>query len=367
MRKKIRYQLLLPIVAATLLLGGCGKKEGTVGVETTPKAAEVLGGDIGILFPSKDNKTQNLEARELESRLKEKGYRVEIAYAGENGETQAEQANQMINDKKNCLVVLPIDSEILQKPLEKAKKQGISVISYDRLVADTENISYYVGFDYEAMGESIGSYFSETKKLGTAKSEGKHYTMEFFMGDVDDLNCKQQMKGILKVLKPYMDENVLQVKSLRTAYEDVSIVKESKDIARETCVGIMQANYMDEPVDLVCVGADSMTDVIVDVLKQQSGFEENWPMVASCGISEEAFRRLQNGTQSMLICSYREDLPRLCADLIHQEIQGEEIRNLQTYDLDGNEVSAVFGKTELAYSDNYQQIMRDVGITLDQE
>lgn len=380
MVRKLLYKGMI-VLSMSALLAGCGLKEETVKTSTAEEASETLeptkapskdrgealGGNVGIAFPTKDNKKQVEEAEEIKAQLEEKGYEVEIAYAGGDGDKQAQQVNQMVEDKKNCLVILPIDSEQLKKPLAQADKQGITVVSYDQLITGTDAVSYYVGYDYAEMGKSVGSYLVETKKLDTAKKEKKSYTVEFFMGALNDRTSQLQLEGILEVLNPYLESGVLECKSLRSAYEDVSIAKGSGEIAGQTCDSIMKANYMDQPVDIVCVGNDDMVDDVVGALKQQSGFEENWPLVTGCGGTKEAFQRMKDGIQSLTIYNSRDNLPQLCADLIHKEIQGEEIKDLQECDNGTAQIPSVFGRTKVAYADNYQQVMKDAGITLDKE
>lgn len=372
MTEKLRYGAFALFLTACLLLCGCGGKKGGEapgdGENKTEGASadggSVLGGDIGILFPGEENEDLSAEAKEIRARLEDDGYKVEIAYAGENGKTQNKQMKKMIDGKKNCLIVTAVDPEAIRKQLARAAKQGITVIAYDRIVTGTDALSCYVGFDNRSMGEAVASYLVDNCRLDDAKAEKRVCTLEFFMGALEDDNSRMQLEGMMGILQEYMDTGVLQVRSLRTSYDDVSIVRESQDIARETCSGIMKANYMDNPVDVVCAGTSAVAGSVVDALKDQAGFQDDWPMVVGFGADRAAFKRLRDGDQNMLICTYREDLPKLCADLVDNEIQGRETKNLKTCDNGTAEVPALFGKTEIAYRDNYEQVMRSLGITL---
>ncbi len=375
MVRKLLYKGMI-VLSVSALLMGCGlkkeesetasteKAQETVQATKAPikKSEEVLGGNVGILFPTKDDKTQAKEAREIKAKLEEQGYEAEIVYAGGDGSQQAKQVEQMVEDKKNCLIIYPVDSEQLKKPLAQASKQGITVVSYDQLITGTKAVSYYVGFDYAEIGRSVGSYLAEEKKLDAAKKNKKSYTIELFMGALNDRTSQLQMEGILEVLAPYFDSGVLESKSLRMTYEDVSIAKASGEIAGQTCDSIMKANYMDRPVDMVCVGNDDMADDIVSALKEQSSFEENWPLITGCGGTKEAFDRMKDGTQALTVCNFRDNLPQLCADLVDKEIQGDEMKDLKKIDNGTAKIPAVFGKIKVAYGDNYQQVMKDANI-----
>ena len=53
----------------------------------------------------------------------------------------------MIADGVDLLIVAAIDGDSLSNVLGDAKDAGIPVISYDRLIMNTDAISYYVSFD----------------------------------------------------------------------------------------------------------------------------------------------------------------------------------------------------------------------------
>ena len=374
---KKRWHQVFAILMASVLLCGCGaqkeekadtteiqieEKEETQDIESegTEETQENLGETVGILFPDKDDKTLSAEAETIKKGLEAKGYPVELAYAGNDKEKQAQQISQMVKEKVSGLIICPVNSGDLKDVLKKAKKQGITVISYDRLIGNTENLSSYVGFDYNDIGKEMAEYFVKEKKLDSAKKEKKSYTIEFFMGALDDMNGRIQMDAMMDVLDPYFDQGVLQCKSLRTIYEDVSIAKASKEIAEKTCENIMKANYMDSPVDLICVGNDDMTENIVSALKGQSGFEKSWPVIVSSGNNQAAFERLKEKTQALSVYQLRADLPQLYVDLVDQSIQGEKIKNSDTVNNGTAEIPAVFAKTKTANQSNYQKVQKQV-------
>lgn len=373
MRK--RWYRTIALLTMGVLLCGCGAQKNTANTEEiqieeeetqesktekTQETKEEPGEVVGILFPDKDDKTLRAEAEKIKRELEEKEYPVKLVYAGNDGKKQAEQIRQLVKDKVSGLVICPVNSGDLKDSLKQAKKQGILVISYDKLIANTEDLSYYVGFDYNEIGKEAAEYFVKEKKLDSAKKEKKSYTIEFFMGALDDMNGRIQMDAMMNVLDPYFDQGVLKCKSLRTAYEDVSIAKGSKEIAGKTCDNIMKANYMDKPVDLIYVGNDDMVEHVVAALKEQSGFEKSWPVIAGSGSDEAVFERLKEKTQALSVYQIRETLPQLCVDLVDQSMQGEESKDLGTVNNGSAKIDAVFGKIKTADQNNYQQVENQI-------
>ena len=52
----------------------------------------------------------------------------------------------MIKNGADCLVIASVDSEALINVLNKAKRKGIYVIAYDRLLMGTDALSYYATY-----------------------------------------------------------------------------------------------------------------------------------------------------------------------------------------------------------------------------
>ena len=61
--------------------------------------------------------------------------------------TQVSQVENMIANGDELLVVASIEGDSLGTVLAQAKENNIPVISYDRLIMNTDAISYYATFD----------------------------------------------------------------------------------------------------------------------------------------------------------------------------------------------------------------------------
>ena len=71
------------------------------------------------------------------------------------------QIENMITKKVDILVIASIDGEALTEVLNKAKNQGIPVIAYDRLIMNSDHVSYYATFDNFKVGVLQGKYIEE--------------------------------------------------------------------------------------------------------------------------------------------------------------------------------------------------------------
>lgn len=72
--------------------------------------------------------------------------------ANGNEETQMSQIENMINRGVDVLVIIPYNGQVLSNVIAEAKREGIKVLAYDRLINDAD-IDFYISFNNEKVGE----------------------------------------------------------------------------------------------------------------------------------------------------------------------------------------------------------------------
>src|SRR5699024_11382913 len=93
--------------------------------------------------------------------------------------------------------------EALTEVLEQAENTGIPVIAYDRLIMNSDHVSYYATFDNFEVGVLQGKYIEEALEL---ENEDGPFNIELFAGSPDDNNAYFFWDGAMSVLQPYIDE-----------------------------------------------------------------------------------------------------------------------------------------------------------------
>ena len=164
MKKKLLSVLLSTAMVGTLLVG-CGTSDPTASTASTEEAATdtaetteaadttaTAGGKVGVAMPTKDLQRWNQDGSNMEEQLKAAGYDVDLQYANNDVATQVSQIENMIANGDQILVVASIDGSSLGTVLAQAKEQNIPVIAYDRLIMDTDAVSYYATFDNYKVG-----------------------------------------------------------------------------------------------------------------------------------------------------------------------------------------------------------------------
>jgi D-xylose transport system substrate-binding protein len=141
--------LVVGVVAA-----GCGGGGGGGG----PK--------IALLLP--ENETPRYEAHdrpEFEENVESLCEDCEVLYnnATEDASKQQSQAEAALTQGAEVMVLDPVDAKSAAAIVEKAKAQNVPVLSYDRLIENSE-VDYYVSFDNEHVGELQAESLSEKLK-----------------------------------------------------------------------------------------------------------------------------------------------------------------------------------------------------------
>jgi D-xylose transport system substrate-binding protein len=124
------------------------------------------GGKVALLLPeSKTTRYESHDHPEFEANLKRHCPDCELIYSNANQDAsqQQDQVEAALTEGIDVLVLDPVDSASAAGMVNLAKQQDVPVISYDRLILDSDGVDYYVSFDNTKVGELQGEAL--TKKL----------------------------------------------------------------------------------------------------------------------------------------------------------------------------------------------------------
>src|SRR3954453_19905645 len=127
-------------------------------------------GTIALLLP--ESQTPRYESQDrphFESKVKQLCSGCDVLYSNADGDAakQQQQAEAALTKGAKVLVLDAVDAGSAGAIVAKAKQQKVPVISYDRLVTNSD-VDYYISFDNERVGQLQGQALS--KKLN---QEGK--------------------------------------------------------------------------------------------------------------------------------------------------------------------------------------------------
>jgi len=195
--------VLAAVLAIAAVAAGCGGDDDTSsgtggGGETTSAEGGGGGGDFTIALLLPENETPRYETNDrpdFESAVEEKCPECEVIYfnAGGDAEKQQSQGEAALTKGADVMVLDPMDSKSAAAIAERANAQGIPVVSYDRLIENSE-VDAYISFDNERVGELQAETLS--KKLEEdGKAKGPIIMIN---GDPADPNAALFKKGAKK-------------------------------------------------------------------------------------------------------------------------------------------------------------------------
>ena len=195
---------------------------------------------IGISMPTKSSERWIKDGETMKKLLEDKGYTADLQFAEDDIPTQKAQIENMITKGAKVLVIAAIDGSTLSETLDQAGKAGIKIISYDRLLVNTDAVSYYATFDNRRVGQQQAESLVEgLKKL---KGPGP-YNVELFAGSPDDTNSFYFYSGAMDVLQPLIDDGTIVVPSGQTEQAEIGTLRWDGAVAQARMDALLAAHY----------------------------------------------------------------------------------------------------------------------------
>ena len=287
--KKFISALISVILIFTMAFAMVGCKKGDDGVSK-----------IGIAMPTKSLERWNRDGTFLKDEFEKKGYTVELKYSDNNVDQQVSDIENLIADDVDVLIIAAIDGESLTKVLDTAAEKEIPVISYDRLIMNTEAVSYYVSFDNYTVGKLQGEYVVDALGLDLSDTSTT-YNIEFTAGDPADNNAGFFFNGAFDVLSPYIDAGILNVVSGQTDFEQVSTASWSTETAMTLMQNILASYYSDGTVLDVALCSNDSTALGVTNAIASDYAGTNTVIITGQDGDEANLANIVDGLQSMTV------------------------------------------------------------------
>lgn len=356
----------LSIVVLAIALVGCSGDAGSDGGESSEGGEDTK--TVGIAMPTKSSERWVDDGNNMVEQLEELGYETDLQYAEDVVENQISQIENMITKGVDVLVIASIDGEALTEVLEQAKNQDIPVISYDRLIMNSDHVSYYATFDNFQVGVLQGEYIEE--KLGLADGEGP-FNIELFAGSPDDNNAYFFWDGAMSILRPYIDDGQLVVKSGQMSFDQGATLRWDGALAQERMDNLLSAHYSGEKIDVVYSPFDGISRGVISSLKAVGyGTDDNpMPLVTGQDAELSSIKSIIAGEQTQTIFKDTRALASSAANMVEAILNDEEpeINDTETYD---NGVKVVPSNLLVPVSvdiDNYKEELIDTGYYTEDE
>ena len=323
------------------------------------------GQKVGVSMPTKDLQRWNQDGDNMKAELEAAGYTVDLQYASNDVQTQLSQVENMIADGAEVLVIAAIEGSSLGEALSMAKDEGIPVIAYDRLLMESDAVSYYATFDNYMVGTVQGTYIKETLDLDNAEGP---FNLEITAGDPGDNNARYFYQGAIDVLQPYIDAGKLNVVSGQTAFEDVATPTWATEVAQTRAENILSSYYADGTnVDVWLCSNDSTAMGVANALA--ANYNGTYPIVTGQDCDRENVKNMIAGKQSMSVFKDTRTLAAQVVKMVGQILNGEtvDVNDTETYNNNVITVPSYLCEPVFADVNNYKELLIDSGYYTEDE
>ena len=379
MKKRLIATMLTAVMVAGMMVG-CGSKSepATQAAATEAAKAETEAAKaeteaateaakpeteekhlVGVAMPTKDLQRWIQDGANMKEQLEKAGYEVDLQYASNDVQTQVSQVENMISNGCELLVIASIDGSSLGEPLSQAKEAGIPVISYDRLLMNSDAVSYYATFDNYKVGQKQGEYIVEA--LGLETNDGP-FNIELFSGDPADNNCNFFFGGAMDVLQPYIDSGKLVVKSGQTAFEQVATANWDSEKSQNRMDTIIAGNYSDgTTLHAVMCSNDSTALGVENALA--SSYTGEYPIITGQDCDIANTKNMIAGKQAMSVFKDTRTLATQVVKMVDAVMKGgeAEVNDTKSYDNGTGIIPTYLCEPVVVTVDNYKEMLLDSG------
>ncbi len=245
----------------------------------------------------------------LTQHLETRGAKVTVLRANGNEKDQIRQANKIIEDNVDVMILIPVNSNTAGTLVDYAKNKGVSVLAYDRIVNNCK-LDFYVSFDNVRVGEMQAEF------LTSIKPEGNYAILS---GDPDDNNSVLIRLGQMNILQPLIIKN------------DIKIVldKNVEDWDTDNAYRIL-TDFLNEhdPPDAVLAANDAIAKGVAQAIEEKGLTGK--VLVSGQDAEPNACRRIVNGKQTMTVYKVIESLAATAANIAINLAEGKSVYNTQT-------------------------------------
>lgn len=336
----------LAILLSALLVFGCA-------------ASLAEGQKVGVSMPTKDLQRWNQDGENMQKLLTEAGYTVDLQFASNDVQQQLNQVTNMINGGCEVLVIAAIEGSSLGSALDLAKEKNIPVIAYDRLLMESDAVSYYATFDNYKVGTVQGTYVKEQLDLDNAAGP---FNLEITAGDPGDNNANFFYSGAIDVLKPYIESGKLVVKSGQVEFNDVATPTWKTEVAQTRADSILSSFYADgSNIDAWLCSNDSTALGVTNAL--EASYDGEWPIITGQDCDKSNVKNMIAGKQSMSVFKDTRTLAAQVVKMVGQILSGAtvDVNDTETYNNNKIVVPSFLCEPVFADVNNYKELLLDSG------
>lgn len=343
MLKRIASVLLIAMMVMAMFAGCANKAE-----DSAAGGEEVKKIKVGLSLPTQREERWVRDKEKMEAIAEDMGVELLVKVADAKMEEQITQVEALLTQGVDVLILAPHDAAAAASLVEKANKEGVPVISYDRLITGTDKLDVYLSFDNVKVGELQGKFITEQV------DEGRYIIMS---GAPTDNNAKLFKQGAMKYIQPLVDEGKIEV------IAEQAVENWIPENALKIVEAALAAN--DNKVDAILAPNDGTAGAAIQALTAQ-GLAGQVPITGQ-DAEKSAAKRIMDGTQSMTIFKDTRDLGAEAISIAIKLANGESVSTNGAVDNGSFEVPSVLLEPKVVTKDNLKELLVEGGYITEED
>ena len=321
MRKRILWLLAIIILGGATVASLCSCDKNDDNPNDNQKKVAVLLPDASTIARWATDRAN------LETVMNQYGFDATFYVAPETEEgavQQVEQLRDAINDGVRYVVLTAIDYQKINESGLLEQHPEVKVVCHDRFVLGIPHIAYISSTDTKEIGRMQAMFL-----LNHFHSSGAStMTIEFLGGPETDINAKDYFEGAMKLLKKYIDNGQLVVKSGKKDYSQIKSDSWTVADGKKAMQDRLGSYGAGECPDMLLAANDNLAQGAIDALTE-AGIT-NMPVITGQDNTTMAQTNIKNRKQAMTIDKNLKDMAYNTALIISSLISGSPVQTSQS-------------------------------------
>jgi len=304
--------LLVLLVAGSVFAGG-GKEAGPL---------------IGLAMPETHVARWLKDGNSLKAEAEKRGYTALVQWANADQVIQNGQIESYLVQGAKALVIGCI-SEGVAPMVAQAKKDGVIVVAYDRLIQNSADYDYFITFSNGQVGTFQGQAIVDALNLNAATTAApKNITL--FAGSSTDANAPVFFDGAMEVLNPYIDKGVLKVigpyprtSADRQNFLRITTENWSAQVAKTRMENLLNGDARNVTLDAILAPNDPIARALIEACKADAKYRTKLPVVTGQDAEVDSILSIRNGEQYMTVFKDTGKLAEAAIILVDQLLKGQ--------------------------------------------
>ena len=282
---------------------------------------------IGIAMPETHVERWISDGNNLRAEADRRGYRAEVQWADANQALQNTQIQSFLVQGARAIIVGNINEGVVPV-IHEARRDGVYIIAYDRIIQGTHDYDYFVTFNNYQVGQMQAQSLVNGLNLAAATPANPR-NITLFAGSPVDANAFFFFDGAMGILLPYIDRGVLNVVGPfpRSSADTAAFMQIATDgwqapIAGRRMDDLLAGAARDVHLHAVLSPNDTLARAIITSLQRDARYINNMPLVSGQDAEFDSMIMIRDGLQHSTVFKDTAQLANLAMTLADQLIRG---------------------------------------------